>query len=174
MRDQWLKDEIVSLRSPEPEDLELMYAMENDTTLWSAGNATLPYSRYTLRAYLEQSNQDLITERQARFVIETAEGERAGMIDLADYDPINSRAEVCIGILGSYRGKGIATHALQLLCSYATERLHLHQLYAYVPAWNEESIRLFERCGFTSNTTLRDWIRGKEGYSDVILMQKTE
>lgn len=174
MRDQWLKDEIVSLRSPEPEDLELMYAMENDTTLWSAGNATLPYSRYTLRAYLEQSNQDLITERQARFVIETAEGERAGMIDLADYDPINSRAEVCIGILGSYRGKGIATHALQLLCSYAAGRLHLHQLYAYVPVWNEESIKLFEKSGFTGNATLKDWIRGKEGYSDVILMQKTE
>lgn len=174
MRDQWLKDEIVSLRSPEPEDLELMYTMENDTTLWSAGNATLPYSRYTLRAYLEQSNQDLITERQARFVIETAEGERAGMIDLADYDPINSRAEVCIGILGSYRGKGIATHALQLLCSYAAGRLHLHQLYAYVPVWNEESIKLFEKCGFTGNVTLKDWIRGKEGYSDVILMQKTE
>ena len=89
MKDQWLKDNIVSLRSPEPEDLELMYAMENDTTLWSAGNATLPYSRYTLRAYLEQSSQDLITERQARFVIETAEGVKAGMIDLADYDPIH-------------------------------------------------------------------------------------
>ncbi len=174
MRDQWLKDNIVSLRSPEPEDLELMYAMENDTTLWSAGNATLPYSRYTLRAYLEQSRQDLITERQARFVIETAEGERAGMIDLADYDPINSRAEVCIGILGSYRGKGIATQALQQLCRYAAERLHLHQLYAYVPVWNEESLRLFEKCGFTGNATLKDWIRGKEGYSDVILMQKTE
>ena len=171
---RWLESENMRLRAPEPEDLDLLYTMENDTTLWSAGNATLPYSRYTLRAYLEQSRQDLITERQARFVIETAEGERAGMIDLADYDPINSRAEVCIGILGSYRGKGIATQALQQLCRYAAERLHLHQLYAYVPVWNEESLRLFEKCGFTGNATLKDWIRGKEGYSDVILMQKTE
>ena len=62
MKDQWLKDETITLRAPEPEDLELMYAMENDTTLWSAGNATLPYSRYTLRAYLEQSRQDLLSE----------------------------------------------------------------------------------------------------------------
>ena len=174
MKKQWLKDETITLRAPEPEDLELMYAMENDTTLWSAGNATLPYSRYTLRAYLEQSRQDLISERQARFVIETAGGERAGMIDLADYDPINNRAEVCIGILGNYRSKGIATHALQLLCNYVTERLHLHQLYAYVPVWNEESIRLFEKCGFASNATLKDWIREKGEYADVILMQKTE
>ena len=104
MNENWLKDDMIRLRAPEPEDLELMYAMENDTSLWSVGNATLPYSRYTLREYLEQSRQDLITERQARFVIEIENGERAAMIDLADYDPINGRAEVCIGILGGTLG----------------------------------------------------------------------
>ena len=173
MNSSWLKDEEITLRAPEPEDLELMYTMENDTTLWSAGNATLPYSRYTLRSYLEQSRQDLLSERQARFVIETNDGD-AGMIDLADYDPINSRAEVCIGILGKYRGKGIASRALQLLCQYATGRLHLHQLYAYVPVWNSDSIRLFEKAGFAECSTLKDWQRTKDGYSDVKIMQKVE
>ena len=139
--------------------------------MWCAGNATLPYSRYTLRAYLEQSRQDLLSERQARFVIETESGP-AGMIDLADYDPLNSRAEVCIGILGCYRGKGIAARALQLLCQYATGRLHLHQLYAYIPSWNSDSIRVFEKAGFNEHSTLKDWIRSEEGYSDAILMQK--
>ena len=62
MAEKWLKDEMMALRSPEPEDLELMFAMENDTSLWSIGNATLPYSRYTLRLYLEQSRQDLFAE----------------------------------------------------------------------------------------------------------------
>ena len=162
----------MKLRAPEPEDLELLYAMENDTALWSVGNATLPYSHYTLREYLEQSRQDLITERQARFVIELSNGECAGMIDLADYDPINSRAEVCIGVLGAYQGKGVATRALQLLCSYASGRLHLHQLYAYVPAWNEASIKLFEKTGFEITAKLSDWIREKDGYSDVVIVQK--
>ncbi|MBR5813030.1 MAG: GNAT family N-acetyltransferase [Bacteroidaceae bacterium] len=162
----------MKLRAPEPEDLELLYAMENDTALWSVGNATLPYSRYTLREYLEQSRQDLITERQARFVIELSNGECAGMIDLADYDPINSRAEVCIGVLGAYQGKGVATRALQLLCSYASGRLHLHQLYAYVPAWNEASIKLFEKTGFEITAKLSDWIREKDGYSDVVIVQR--
>ena len=172
MISSWLKNDNLTLRAPEPEDLELMYAMENDTTLWYAGNATLPYSRDTLRAYLEQSKQDLLSERQARFVIELSDGNCTGMIDLADYDPINSRAEVCIGILGKYRGQGIATQALQLLCQYAKERLHLHQLYAYVPVWNNESIKLFEKAEFTRHATLKEWQRGKEGYFDVILMQK--
>lgn len=172
MNDRWLEDDMLKLRAPEPEDLELMYAMENDTTLWSAGNATLPYSRYTLRAYLEQSRQDLMTERQARFVIELRSGECAGMIDLADYDPVNGRAEVCIGLLGKYRSKGIATSALQLLCDYAQGKLHLHQLYAYVPQWNGESIRLFEKNGFLTAAVLKEWVHGKDGFYDVLIMQK--
>ena len=172
MKDQWLKDETITLRSPEPEDLELMYAMENDTTLWSAGNATLPYSRYTLRAYLEQSRQDLLSERQARFVIETAGGERAGMIDLADYDPINNKAEVCIGVLGRFREKGIASEALRLLCHYAKSRLHLHQLYAYIPEWNTASRRLFAGAGFKEHALLKEWQRTENKYVDVFLVQK--
>lgn len=168
----WLKNDRITLRSPEPEDLELMYAMENDTTLWSVGNATLPYSRYTLRAYLEQSRQDLFSEHQARFVIELADGEAAGMIDLAEYDPLNSRAEVCIGLLGRHRGKGIATETMQLLCEYAFKKLHIHQLYAYVPQWNNESITLFEKNGFEKSALLRQWQRNENGYNDVFLMQK--
>ena len=168
----WLKNDRMTLRSPEPEDLELMYAMENDTTLWSVGSATLPYSRYTLRTYLEQSRQDLFNERQARFVIDLADGEAAGMIDLAEYDPLNSRAEVCIGLLGRHRGKGIATESLQLLCQYAFKKLHIHQLYAYVPCWNSESIALFENNGFVKSASLRHWQRNENGYNDVFLMQK--
>ena len=172
MNGTWLKNDRITLRSPEPEDLELMYAMENDTTLWSVGNATLPYSRYTLRAYLEQSRQDLFSEHQARFVIELAGGEAAGMIDLAEYDPLNSRAEICIGLLGRHRGKGIATETMQLLCEYAFKKLHIHQLYAYVPQWNNESITLFEKNGFEKSALLRQWQRNENGYNDVFLMQK--
>ena len=172
MNTTWLKDDIVSLRTPEPEDLELMFAMENDTTLWSIGSATLPYSRYTLRTYLEQSRQDLFSERQARFVIELKNGETAGMIDLADFDPLNSRAEVCIGLLGKHRGKGIATRALTLLCDYAFRKLHMNQLYAFIPEWNEESLKLFEKNSFKKNALLQQWQRTENGYSNVFLVQK--
>ena len=172
MNTTWLKDDMISLRTPEPEDLELVYAMENDTTLWSVGSTTLPYSRYTLRLYLEQSKQDLYAERQARFVIGVENGEAAGMIDLADFDPLNSRAEVCIGLLGKYRGKGIATRTLNLICDYAFKKLHINQLYAFIPEWNEESLRLFEKNGFKKSALLQQWLRTENGYSNVFLVQK--
>ena len=168
----WLENDKVKLRTPEPEDLELMCAMENDTELWSVGDTLLPYSRYTLRAYLEQSKQDLFAERQARFVITLHSGEAVGMIDLANYDPLNSRAEVCIGLLSEYRGQGIASSALDLLSDYCFRRLHIHQLYAYVAVENCESLNLFKSNGFVEASLLKDWLRGEKGYSDVILVQK--
>lgn len=168
----WLKSDNIILRSPEPEDLELMYAMENDTDVWCAGDTLLPYSRYTLRAYLEQSKQDLFSERQARFVIELCGGESVGMIDLVNYDPLNSRAEVCIGLLGIYRGKGIASEALELLCEYCFRRLHFHQLYAYISTENYESRNLFAKKGFLESVILKDWLRKETCYSDAILVQK--
>ena len=172
MNTTWLKDDAISLRTPEPEDLELMFVMENDTTLWSVGNTTLPYSRYTLRQYLEQSKQDLYAERQARFVIGVENGKAAGMIDLADFDPLNSRAEVCIGLLGKYRGKGIAARALNLICDYAFKKLHINQLYAFIPEWNEESLGLFEKNGFKKSALLQQWQRTENGYNNVFLVQK--
>lgn len=171
MTNSWLKNERLSLRSPEPEDLELLYQMENDTRLWCVGCNTLPYSRHTLRAYLQQSQQDLYSEHQARFIITLHNGENTGMIDLIDFDPHNSRAEVCIGLLEKYRHQGIAKEALELLSSYALNFLHLHQVYAYIPIDNFDSIALFESCNFKKTATLKDWITSAEKHKDVVFLQ---
>lgn len=169
MKTRWLRDNTITLRSPEPEDLELLYKMENDPDMWSTGNATLPYSRYTLRRYLEESKQDFFAERQARFVIELPNSTAAGMIDLADFNPINNRAEVCIGILSDYREQGIGHHALKLLTEYAKEILHLHQLYAYIQFDNAASRQLFANIGFKETATLKEWQRNGNEYKDVVI-----
>lgn len=171
MANNWLKNERITLRSPEPEDLELLYRMENDSTLWSVGCNTLPYSRYTLRRYLEQSTQDLYAEHQARFIITLNDGTQAGMIDLADFSPLHARAEVCIGLLSEYRHKGVASEALELLCAYAFDYLNLHQLYAYVPTDNADSLALFQRVGFKESATLKEWLKRDGGHQDVKLFQ---
>ena len=171
MNTQWLKNDRIELRSPEPEDLELLYRMENDTKLWSVGCNTLPYSRHTLRAYLEQSTQNLYAESQARFIIALNNGESAGIIDLVNFDPHNSRAEVCIGILDEYRQQGVATEALLLLKSYALDFLHLHQLYAYIPSDNAASLQLFKKAGFETTALLKEWISDNAQYKDVYIMQ---
>ena len=42
----------VNLRAIEPEDLDLLYRIENDVRLWNVGTSNVPYSRYVLHDYV--------------------------------------------------------------------------------------------------------------------------
>jgi hypothetical protein len=54
-----MKQGNISLRAPEPEDLEVMLSFENDAALWELGTATGPYSRYQMKRYIAETDISL-------------------------------------------------------------------------------------------------------------------
>ena len=64
-----MKQGNISLRAPEPEDLEVMLSFENDAALWELGTATGPYSRYQMKRYIAESQNDLYADGQLRLMI---------------------------------------------------------------------------------------------------------
>lgn len=174
MSRQFLKDEKVFLRSLEPEDLELLYTIENDPELWDKGTDTIPYSRYTLRQFIKETKNDLYVDRQLRLIVCLEEtGESIGIIDLFYFEPHSLRAEIGITFLKSARGKGFALRAVNLLIDYAFGVLHLHSISAWVADDNERSCSLFTRAGFeTTGAVLKDWLMTSEGYKDIIVYQR--
>lgn len=52
MRQSFLMNDRIYLRAVEPEDMDIMYEMENDPSMWDISNFTVPYSRYVLRQYI--------------------------------------------------------------------------------------------------------------------------
>ena len=40
---KWLENDTIRLRALEPEDLDLLYAWENDTSLWEFGSTLVHY-----------------------------------------------------------------------------------------------------------------------------------
>ena len=72
----------VRLRAMEPEDLELLYKIENDTDLWPIGATNVPYSRYVLHDYIAQASADIYTDKQVRLIIETDSHHAIGLIEL--------------------------------------------------------------------------------------------
>lgn len=149
---------MITLRALEPEDLELLYSIENDRRLWDVSNTTAPYSRHTLRKYIAEE-QTLASCGQLRQVICTGPDSRAiGLIDLFNYEPRHRRAETAIALLEAYRGKGYASAALRQLCDEAHSLHHLHILYAVVSESNPASQRLYANAGFICRSSLPDWI----------------
>ncbi len=168
-----LKGSTVYLRALEPEDLEFIYTIENNESVWEVSNTQTPYSRFLIRQYLENAHQDIYEAKQLRLAICLNDTfEVVGLIDLFDFDPKNNRAGVGIVISSeTNRNSGIGSEALQLVINYAFNQLQLHQLYAKIGSDNEISLQLFTKFGFQKIGVKKDWIKVNNVFKDEILYQ---
>ena len=163
----------IYLRALEPEDLEFVYQVENDESIWEISHTQTPYSRYLIVQYLENAQQDIYEAKQLRLAIcRKGDFEPIGLIDLFEFDPTNKRAGV--GILiheENQRGQGVGSETLELITNYAFTHLNLHQLYANIDSANIRSVNLFSKFGFAHIGTKKEWnfVRGK--YRDESLFQ---
>lgn len=165
-------DAIVRLRAMEPEDLDFLYAMENDKEVWDVGCTNVPYSRYVLHDYIANASNDIYADGQVRMVMEDRSGNRVGLVDVFNFDASNRRAEVSVVVMTEYRGRGLARDAVRQVCHYALRTLHLHQLYAIIAVDNMASQQLFSETGFTGRNVLKEWLFDGMKYKDAIVMQK--
>lgn len=161
----------VVLRAMEPEDLDLLYQIENDTKLWNIGLTNVPYSRYVLHDYIATSSGDIYTDKQVRLIIENEEHQTIGLVDIMNFNPQNRRAEMGIVVQEAFRQKGYGKDAIQKVMRYAKEVLHLHQLYVVVNSSQKLTIGLFLRMGFKETCQLIDWLYDGEVYYDATLLQ---
>ena len=165
----------ISLRALEPDDIELLYNWENNREIWRISNTKVPFSKYLLQKYIENSHLDIYQIKQLRMMIDLQDdrGIRSiGCVDLFDFDPFHARAGVGILIANKEdRNKGYASQALKEIVQYAFKYLHLHQLYCNITSDNTASLKLFESAGFCVIGTKREWVKGDKGYLDEILLQ---
>ena len=159
MKQSFLANERIYLSAVEPEDLDLMYEMENDPSMWDISSFTVPYSRFVLKQYIEGSQSDMFADKQLRLMIMRRKDNcTLGTVDITDFVPLHSRGAVGIAVHSNYR-------------QYAFNFLFIKQLYAHIAVDNEPSLRLFNSCGFTQCGVLKEWLLTHEGYKDAVLVQ---
>lgn len=166
------------LRPLEPEDLQLLYTIENDEALWDTSDTDAPFSRFALKEYIAKA-APIHECGQLRLVIDlkkeftsNAPSQAVGLVDLTNYSPINARAEVGITLLKKYRGQGYGHKALQSIEQFAKQRLRIHTLYSYVSPNNTASYQLFEKSGYKLIAKLPDWCYKGGKYEETALFLK--
>lgn len=162
----------VFLRALEPEDVDVLYAAENDVAHWKYSDRNQPYSKATLRNYIAHAHEDIYTAGQLRFVLAASEHPFIGMVDLYNFSAMNHRAGVGLLIRKHYRKQGFGVQAIALLEAYVKAHLQLHQLYACFSEDNLPSKKLFEKMGFQKAGVKKDWIFHSGGYHHVLFYQK--
>ncbi|MCF6297213.1 MAG: GNAT family N-acetyltransferase [Flavobacteriaceae bacterium] len=167
-----LKNDIITLRALEPEDLDFLFSTENDNTFWEVSSTQTPFSKHVLKKYLTNAHQDIYEAKQLRLVItDTKTNQNIGFIDLFDFNPQHQRTGIGILILQEYQNKGFASTTLKMLIKYAFTQLNLHQIYANIPFDNTHSILLFKKLNFKKIGTQKDWILSNGYFKDVHLYQ---
>ena len=161
----------VHLRAIEPEDLDMLYRVENDVKLWNVGITNVPYSRYALHDYVANASGDIYADHQVRLIVENGQKQVVGIADIVDFDPGNRRAEIGLVIEQPFRGQGYGLGAMKELQRYALEVLHLHQLYAIIDVQNETCLQMFRQLGYHESSCLKDWLYDGREYRDAIVMQ---
>ncbi|MFL2619291.1 MAG: N-acetyltransferase, partial [Flavobacteriales bacterium] len=120
------------LRALEPDDLDILYDTENDKSLWKYSNTSSPFSKHSLKKFIENSHLDIIEHKQVRLVLSDKNNLPFGFIDLFKYDMINKRAGVGVIIFEKYRSKGLGSISLDLIENYVKKYIPIHQLYANI------------------------------------------
>lgn len=168
-----MKYEKIRLRALEPEDLELLYEWENNSTYWTITNTVTPFSKYTLKRYMENSHKSIYETGQLRLMIEIISDKKTiGTIDVFDFDPFHKRAGLGILIADEdQRRKGYASMALKCLIKYCFSTLQLHQLYCNILANNCESMDLFRKQGFVQAGIKKEWVKSSDSYLDEYMFQ---
>ncbi len=168
-----LENENIKLRALEPEDLDKLYVWENQAAFWVVGNTRQPYSKFQLKQYILQADLNLYENLQLRLIIEQKFDSKAvGTVDLFDFDIHNSRIALGLFVDEEFQGKGIAKSALQLVEDYVFNFLKVNQLYCHIADSNIASRNMFEKLGYEKNGVLKNWIKGQNGFEDIIVFQR--
>ena len=170
---KYLKIGDVELRTLEPEDFRVVHRWEGEIDAWMANSASAPFSRHTLWRYFKNYNCDIYSTHEVRMIVMLA-GEPVGMLDVFNFDPMNSRAEVGVYVCAEHRRGGVGETAVRIAVeNYAFGRLNLNQVYCTIRRSNEAALALFRQAGFTGETVLAQWISAGNGvFEDAVIMQR--
>jgi len=170
-----LKGEKVQLRAVEPNDIDIIYKWENNTSVWQLSNTLAPFSRHIIKQFVDNSHLDIFQSRQLRLMIDKIENDSAetiGTIDIFDFEPLHKRAGIGILIADEQNRKnGFASEALDILIHYCFNTLQMHQLYCNITSDNTESLNLFQKKGFSLIGIKKDWLIFPKGKKDELMFQ---
>lgn len=156
-----MEEGLISLRAVEPNDIDFLWELENDDRNWEVSNTRIPFSKNTLKNYLENI-QDIYIDKQLRLVI-TVDQTPCGLMDWFDFDAFHQRAGLGILVKDQYRNQGIGARALGLAVEFSKKNLGLRLLFCNILAENESSISLFEGVGFLECGTKKNWHKSPNG-----------
>ena len=165
-----LGGEKVFLRARQEADVAVLQAELYDDVATRLRADTRPWVPLSLAA-ASPYRVDKSTDDVAFFsVVEIESGDLAGEALLWGIDLHNRLAHIGVSLRPGFRGRGLGTDVLRVLCRYGFGIRGLHRLQLETLADNHGMIEAAKRAGFDHEGTLRlaAWVDG--GYMDEVVL----
>ncbi len=167
-----LENDNLILNAIEPQDIDFLCHIENDTENWKVSNNIAPFSKYLLMKYIENAALDIYTSKELRLIIRDKNlNTKIGIVDIFDFDFFHKRAGIGIIIDKKYRQKQYGEQTVQIIIDYCFNYLQLHSLFCNIAEDNLPSITLFKKLGFIVNGQKKDWTYYNKNYITELFLQ---
>jgi RimJ/RimL family protein N-acetyltransferase len=166
----------IHLRAFEKEDIDSIIKWVNDeaVTQYLSDILIYPISRADEVKWLESVS--ITNHREKVFAIETLNKELIGSVGLHNINWVERKAE--LGIMIGERefwGKGYGSEAVREVLRITFEKMNLNRVYLRVFENNPRAIRVYEKCGFQIEGSLRqDHYYGRRYYDTLIMAMLKE
>jgi RimJ/RimL family protein N-acetyltransferase len=149
-----LQLETCVVRSWSPADVDSLakYANNRRISVNLRDRFPHPYTREIAQAFIRSVRERL---PETAFALAVA-GEAVGGIGFVLQEDIERvSAEIGYWLAEPFWGRGIATDAVRAMTAFAIEQHGLTRVYARVADWNDASVRVLEKSGYTLEARLR-------------------
>jgi RimJ/RimL family protein N-acetyltransferase len=161
-----LRGELTVLRARTEEDARILHAdLYEDVATWVRSDTRpwVPIPFGTLSPYWPGESVPSATDADVFAVTELASGELAGEGVLWGIDLHNRSAHAGLSLRPAFRGRGLGTDVIRVLCRYGFAIRGLHRMQLETLADNTAMMAVAERLGFTREGTTRGsaWVNGQ-------------
>ena len=129
-----------------------------------------PFSQEQISHQLANFDKNKTTKDEFLFVIETLNGEVAGLITAFDCSQRNGTFKFGLFVLENFRGAQLASEAVNILLNYYFNELRYNKANVYIYDYNTPSLRFHEKLGFIKEGQLRQMAYSNGAYHDTIYM----
>ncbi len=166
--------EQVRLRAVEESDLEHFLLWNQDTDGARMGyEIPFPTSITAQRDWIQAQARGIGEGDVFRFIIETFDGTVVGSLNTHSVNRRNGTFMYGVSIGTEHRKRGYASDAMRIVIRYFFNERGYQKVNADVFAFNEPSMRLHERFGFTLEGRLRRMIFTNGTYHDELIYGMT-
>jgi RimJ/RimL family protein N-acetyltransferase len=164
----------IRLRGIEADDWQYFHAANEDSELARLGySIPMPRSAEGEKSWTVEQSLAIPKNDEYRWVVETLEGEFAGTLNTHNCDNRNGTFSYGIVIVRPLWGKGYASEAIRLVLRYYFDELRYQKVTVNVYAFNQGSLALHRKLGFTEEGYLRRMVYTQGKYFDEIIFGMT-